>query len=108
MQGCGAGVGSKVCVPCWRHLLLPIRISSPLLPDCLQPGLAQINFFVRLNASDKAAYEAFIASQLSMPVEAVAVKSYAGPSATEYAATAGPLHSLPIVRTSSSPHPANI
>jgi hypothetical protein len=82
MQGCGVGVGSKVCVLCLRHLV-PIRISSPLLPDCLQPGLAQINFFVRLNASDKAAYEAFIASQLSMPVEAVAVKSYAGPSATE-------------------------
>jgi hypothetical protein len=49
-----------------------------------QPGLNQLNLFVRVNASDRAAYEAFIAAQTGLPVEAVGIKSFGPPNPTEY------------------------
>jgi hypothetical protein len=49
-----------------------------------QPGLQQADVFVRLNATDRAAYEAFISAQTGLPLQAVGVKSFAGPSATEF------------------------
>ncbi len=49
----------------------------------MQPGLTQMNLFVKVNASDRAAYEAFIAAQLGLPVEAVGIKSLGPPNSPE-------------------------
>jgi hypothetical protein len=42
-----------------------------------------MNLFVLVNASDRAAYEAFIATELDLPLEAVGIKSFGPPNPTE-------------------------
>jgi hypothetical protein len=42
-----------------------------------------MNLFVKVNASDRAAYEAFIAAQMGLPIEAVGIKSFGPPNSPE-------------------------
>jgi hypothetical protein len=43
-----------------------------------------MNLFVKMNASDRAVYEAFIATQMGLTLESVAIKSFGLPNPSEY------------------------